>query len=71
MISIKKMRQNNADEFLIDLKSVREVVVWCEKTKDYFKIRKSEILRSAQTKEIRYYITDTIFKVKRISMVIY
>lgn len=70
-MSIKKIKQNNEPKFLDDLKMVREVMVHCERTRSFFKIRKSELLRIAETNEIRYYITDKIFVAKRKSMVVF
>ncbi len=69
-MSIRKIKQRNKTQFLIDLKSVREVLVYTSQTCEFYKISKRELLKSAQDSCIQYYITDKIFKVKRNSMVI-
>lgn len=70
MSSIKKMRESNEQRFFDDLKMVYEFMVYCHRTNGFFKIRKSEVLKTAETSEIRYYITDKIFVSRRNVMVI-
>ena len=67
---IKKIKQNNKDVFLEDIKRVSEVMVYTHYTNSYFHITKKEVLEAAQEREIDYRITDKIFKVKRDVMVI-
>jgi hypothetical protein len=66
----KKIKENNEPQFLKDLKTVSEVLVYTEKTDEYFKITKGELIRKAERSEVRYYLTDKIFVVKRMSMVV-
>lgn len=68
--SKKKILQSNVPEFFDDLKKSSEIMVFTGKTRHFFKIRKIELLESAERSEIRYYLTDEIFKVKRTVMVI-
>lgn len=69
-MNTKKIKENNEPQFLKDLKSVREVLVYTEKTDEYFKITKGELIKKAERAEVRYYLTDKIFVLKRMSMVV-
>lgn len=69
-MSLKKIRKHNPQEFLDDLKSVREVLVFASGTSSFFKTTKKELKKEAETQEIIYYLTDTIYAVKRTVMVI-
>ena len=55
---------------VFDLKRVREVMVYAECTNSYYQILKKDLLRDAERKAITYYITDTIFIIKRNVMVV-
>jgi hypothetical protein len=71
MASIKKIKEHPGNTaFLYDLKLCREVMIWVPKTGVYIKIRKSEILKYAESKSIKYEVTSEIFVQKRRSMVI-
>ena len=52
------------------MKRVREVMVYAECTNSYYQILKKDLLRDAERKAITYYITDTIFIIKRNVMVV-
>ena len=69
-MNIKKIKKNNPQSFLDDLKRVREIMVYAAHTNSYYKILKRELLRDAEEKAITYYITDSIFVRKRDVMVI-
>lgn len=69
-MSIRKIKKYNSQTFLNDLKRVREVMVYAEHSESYFRILKKEVKELAEGIEIKYYITDAIFKVKRDVMVI-
>lgn len=62
------MKENQ--QFLKDIKMVRECLVYCLQTNKFFKVRKHELLEASKTSIIKYYITDKIFVVKRNSMII-
>jgi len=70
-MKIRKIRKHNTNEFIKDLKSVSEVVVWVSKTTSYLKVRKSEVAELAEAGPVYYYLTDKIFKVRRTSMVLH
>lgn len=67
----KKIKENNPQSFLDDLKRVREVMVYTEFTNSYIQIAKKELLKDAEIKNITYYITDIIFAKKRNVMVVF
>ena len=66
----KLIKKHNPQSFLDDLKRVREVMVYAEYTNSYYQILKKDLLRDAERKAITYYITDTIFIIKRNVMVV-
>lgn len=69
---VKEIKKHNPQSFLDDLKRVREVMVYAECTNSYYQIlkKKKDLLRDAERKAITYYITDTIFIIKRNVMVV-
>lgn len=69
-MNIKKIKENNSQSFLDDLKRVREIMIYAECTKSYYQILKKDLLRDAEIKAITYYITDAIFINKRNVMVV-
>ena len=69
-MSIRKIKLHNEDEFLTHIKKVREVMVYAGASGAYLKVSKKEVLREAETGKILYYLTDSIFKVKRNVMVV-
>lgn len=60
----------NDKKFLDDLKGVRDVMVFTSNSNAYLHISKRELLKEAQTLKIHYYLTDKIFVVKRMVMVV-
>jgi len=69
-MNIKKIKENNSEQFLSDIKSVREVMVYMPKSNCYFKLLKREVLKEAETGKIEYRMTDEIFVVRRMVMVV-
>jgi len=69
-MSIKKIKQFNDQKFLDDLKSVRDVMVIPTQSNAYLRVAKKDLLKEAQTGKIVYYLTDKIFVVKRMAMVV-
>lgn len=69
-MSVKKIKEWNSQEFLDDLKRVRDILVQPDITQAYFRITKRDLKRMAETCEINYYMTDKIFVVKRDVMVV-
>lgn len=69
-MSIEKIKEFNKQQFLDDFKRVRDILVVTEWTYAFFRVTKKEVLKMAETCEIKYYITDDIFVVKRDVMVI-
>jgi hypothetical protein len=69
-MSIKKIKQFNDQKFLDDLKSVRDVMVIPTQSNAYLRVTKKDLLKEAQTGKIVYYLTDKIFVVKRMAMVV-
>lgn len=70
-MKIKRIRKHNPQSFLDDLKRVREIMVHVAFTNSYYQILKKDLLKDAESKAITYYITDTIFAVKRDVMVVF
>jgi hypothetical protein len=66
----KLIKKYNAAQFLTDIKSVREVMVWVQETGTYLQVKKRDVRKRAEEGTIKYRMTDEIFKVKRITMVI-
>ncbi len=64
------MKKNNGENFLVDLKKVREVMVYAAGTSDFFEVKKKDVKQMASTRKINYYMTDKIFVVRRPTMVI-
>lgn len=69
-MSVKKIKEFNEQKFLDDLKRVRDVLVQPDWTQAYFRVTKKDVKKMAETCEIKYYMTDKIFVVKRDVMVI-
>lgn len=66
----KKIKQHNDSQFLIDIKSVKDVLVYAQSSRIFLKVLKKDVLKEAEDVEIQYYLTDEIFVRKRIVMVI-
>ena len=69
-MSIKKIKEHNSQQFLDDLKRVRDVMVITTKSNAYLHVSKKELRKEAEDGEIRYYITDKIFRSVRDVMVV-
>ena len=69
-MNTKKIKQKNGDKFLIDLKKVSEIMVYMPNSNAFLKVAKREVLKEAENETIDYYLPDTIFTQKRMSMVI-
>jgi hypothetical protein len=67
---IKKILINNNRRFLIDIASASYVMLYSKEHRSYFKIRKSEVLRLAEYKEILYWMTRDICVNGDLSMVV-
>ena len=67
---MKKIREKNSEQFIKDIKAVREVMVYATANHTYLKVLKKEVLLEAKYKKIQYYLTDTIFVVERNVMVL-
>ena len=55
-----KILKHNSQELLDDLKRVKDVIVYAEKTDCHFEITKSNLLRRAESKHINYYVFDCL-----------
>tara|TARA_R100000541_G_scaffold26952_1_gene36289 strand:- start:263 stop:475 length:213 start_codon:yes stop_codon:yes gene_type:complete len=69
-MSIKKIKKHNPQQFLDDLKRVREVMVITPRSNAYLHVAKKELRKEAEEGKIRYYITDKIFRSVRDVMVV-
>lgn len=69
-MSIKKIKQHNSQQFLDDLKSVRDVMVKVHSTDTYLHVTKREVLKEAENRKINYVLTDGAFRNRRTVMVI-
>lgn len=69
-MSIRKAKKYNPKAFFDDLKRVREVMVYVGKTNSYYQVKKKDVLQDAESREIVYYITRSIFVIERDVMVI-
>ncbi|MGL4806824.1 MAG: hypothetical protein ACRC26_10815, partial [Bacteroidales bacterium] len=70
IMNIKKIKIHNSQTFLDDIKRVREIMCFSQYTNAFFQLKKKDVLKHAQNAEIKYYITDDIFMVKRDVMVL-
>lgn len=66
----KKILENNEPIFLEDLKKVSQIMVFANKSNTYLGVLKKDVTIRAETTEIRYYLTDKIFVVGRLVMVV-
>lgn len=67
----KEILKYNDRNFLTDLKSVRTLVVMTKDTGTIFEIRKKELIKTAENRQIYYQISTNIFQNKRKVMVVY
>lgn len=70
-MSVKKIKQHNDGQFLTDLKKATSIMIFASKTENYFKTTKKEVLKEAERGRIKYYMTDEVFKVRRMVMVVF
>jgi hypothetical protein len=54
-MSIRKIKINNSDAFLKDIKRVSECMVIAPKSNVYLPVPKSRLLKEAENEKIRYY----------------
>jgi hypothetical protein len=69
-MQIKKIRLNNQQCFIDDIKKATEIMVWVANTGTYLTVTKIDVLEQAESMRIEYYLTTEIFKVGRVVMVI-
>ncbi|MBU2061708.1 MAG: hypothetical protein KKH44_07675, partial [Bacteroidetes bacterium] len=63
--------QHNSQQFIDDLKSVHSVVAYVATTQVYIKISKIDLNREAETSSICYYMTDKVYRNRRMAMVVH
>lgn len=68
---MKAIKQNNSSRLLEDLGRVSDVMVYAGSTGGYLKTTKRELLEMAKTTHIKYALKDTVYKNRRVVMVIY
>lgn len=68
-MSIKNILQHNDRAFLEAVKKHGDIMVRSG-SYDHYKVRKAEVLKTAEDTKIKYIITDRIFRNKRDVMVI-
>lgn len=61
----------NDRQFIKDIKAVKDVMVVANKSNAYLHVPKNEVLKEAESEHIHYYITDSVFIVKRDVMIIF
>ncbi|MBL7868863.1 MAG: hypothetical protein JNM71_12685 [Flavobacterium lindanitolerans] len=66
-----KIKQHNDAVFLSDIKKVTAVLVWADASETFLKTTKREVLKSAENNKIIYRLTNDVYKVRRLVMVIY
>ncbi len=69
-MSTKKIKEFNSAQFIKDIKSVRDILVWSSQSGIFLNTTKRDVLMNAERVTIKYYITDEIFVVKRNVMII-
>ncbi len=69
-MNIKIIKEKNGEQFLLDIKKVRGVLVFANNTLTYIKVAKKEVMKEAEDCKIIYHITDSIYKNKRDVMVV-
>lgn len=60
---------HNGEQFIKDFRAYRPYA-YTKATSDFFKIRKLDIWETAQRKQIKYYLTDKIFRNGRTVLVV-
>lgn len=69
-MSKKEIRQYNDQRFFDDLKKATSVMVYASSTGTYLSIMKKELLNEARNLKVSYYMTNDVFKVRRLVMVV-
>lgn len=69
-MSIKKIKENNTQQFVVDLKRVTECLVITEKSNAYLTVMKKQVKKEAETIKINYRLSTDIYRVGRLVMVI-
>ena len=69
-MSIKKIKQNNTQQFIDDLKRVTECLVITEKSSAFLTVMKKQVKKEAETIKINYRLSTEIYRVGRLVMVI-
>lgn len=57
-----KIKRFNSEVFLEDLKKTTRVMVLAEKTSSFFTISKKDLLLTAETKHIDYFMSENLDK---------
>lgn len=65
-----KILKNNEPEFIKHVQAATGIYVHASNTGDYFKIRKSELLSSAEERRICYSVDRNLFVIKRMVLII-
>jgi len=69
-MSKKKILLKNKPQFIFDIERVYDVLVWADGNNNFFPTTKKAVLKEAEITEIKYYISDKIFKVRRDVMIL-
>lgn len=64
----KKVRAIQGNQFILDFKSVYDVVVWAANTGRSFPTRKVDVWERAKTEKIDYFMTDDVYANRRVVM---
>jgi hypothetical protein len=69
-MSVKKIKQKNGQQFLDDIKKVSECLVIPNNSFVYLPVTKRRLLKEAESERIHYYISDKIYSVRRLVMIV-
>jgi len=70
MANLKEIKKHNEPNFLKDVKRATEMMVFASSTREFFTVKKGDVMKLAETQMIEYCMTDSIYKVGRMVMVI-
>lgn len=59
-MKIAKIKKANSEVFMEDLKKTTRVMVLAEKTSSFFTITKKDLLLTAETKKIDYFMSENL-----------
>lgn len=59
-MKIEKIKKQNSQTFLEDLKKATSFLAYAEKTDHYYNITKKDLISSAETKRIDYFTIEDI-----------